>query len=145
MDVDYETFTNSWNLSRKKKLRGLSPRANYTDRKIAACQRSQCQLFADRGCHIVSVTDPYGCNLGFLDRSRYFFFQVAEWTPFQIRYFSEYPVAPGIEPGTSWSVAWNWPLDHRGGRKKKISLFLTSIEMSANCRYCYFWSEFVAE
>jgi hypothetical protein len=33
--------------------------------------------FADRGCHVVSVTDPYGSILGFLDRSRYFFFQVA--------------------------------------------------------------------
>jgi hypothetical protein len=22
--------------------------------------------FADRGCHMVSVTDPYGCILGFL-------------------------------------------------------------------------------
>jgi hypothetical protein len=31
--------------------------------------------FADRGCH-VSVTDPYGRILGYLDRSRYFFFQV---------------------------------------------------------------------
>jgi hypothetical protein len=28
---------------------------------------------ADRGCHVVSVTDPYSCILGFLDRSRYFF------------------------------------------------------------------------
>jgi hypothetical protein len=28
--------------------------------------------FEDRGCHVVSVTDPYGCILGFLDRSRYF-------------------------------------------------------------------------
>jgi hypothetical protein len=28
--------------------------------------------FADRGCHVVSVTDPYGRILGFLDRSRYF-------------------------------------------------------------------------
>jgi hypothetical protein len=27
--------------------------------------------------HVVSVTDPYGRILGFLDRSRYFFFQVA--------------------------------------------------------------------
>jgi hypothetical protein len=27
---------------------------------------------ADRGCHVVSVTDPYGRILGFLDRSRYF-------------------------------------------------------------------------
>jgi hypothetical protein len=26
---------------------------------------------------VTSVTDPYGCILGFLDRSRYFFFQVA--------------------------------------------------------------------
>jgi hypothetical protein len=33
--------------------------------------------FAHRGCHVVSVTDPYGRNLGFLDRSCYFFFQVA--------------------------------------------------------------------
>jgi hypothetical protein len=28
--------------------------------------------FADRGCNVVSVTDPYGRILGFLDRSRYF-------------------------------------------------------------------------
>jgi hypothetical protein len=33
--------------------------------------------FADRECHVVSATDPYGSILGFLDRSRYFFFQVA--------------------------------------------------------------------
>jgi hypothetical protein len=25
--------------------------------------------FADSGCHVVSVTDPYGCILGFLDRT----------------------------------------------------------------------------
>jgi hypothetical protein len=29
--------------------------------------------FADRGCRVVSATDPYGRILGFLDRSRYFF------------------------------------------------------------------------
>jgi hypothetical protein len=33
--------------------------------------------FADRGCCAVSSTDPHGRILGFLDRSRYFFFQVA--------------------------------------------------------------------
>jgi hypothetical protein len=33
--------------------------------------------FADRGCHVVSVTGPYGRILGFLDRSRYFSFQAA--------------------------------------------------------------------
>jgi hypothetical protein len=30
-----------------------------------------------RVCQVVSVTDPYGRVLGFLDRSRYFSFQVA--------------------------------------------------------------------
>jgi hypothetical protein len=29
------------------------------------------------GCRAVSAADPYGRILGFLDRSRYFFFQVA--------------------------------------------------------------------
>jgi hypothetical protein len=33
--------------------------------------------FADRGCCLVNVTIPPVVNLGFLDRSRYFFFQVA--------------------------------------------------------------------
>jgi hypothetical protein len=33
--------------------------------------------FADRGCRVVRATDPYGRILGFLDRNRYFFFQVA--------------------------------------------------------------------
>jgi hypothetical protein len=28
--------------------------------------------FADKGCHVVSVTDPYDRIFGFLDRSRYF-------------------------------------------------------------------------
>jgi hypothetical protein len=54
------------------KLHGLSLRVNYTDRATSACRRSDCQLFADRGCHVVSVTDPYGRILGFLDSSRYF-------------------------------------------------------------------------
>jgi hypothetical protein len=59
------------------KLRGLSPLVNYTDRATAACRRSQCQLLRIEGCHMVSVVDPNGWILGFLYRSRYFFFQVA--------------------------------------------------------------------
>jgi hypothetical protein len=31
--------------------------------------------FVGRGCHVVSVTDPYGSILGFLDRSRYVSFK----------------------------------------------------------------------
>jgi hypothetical protein len=30
-------------------------------------------FFATRGCHVLSATDPYGCILGFLGWSRYFF------------------------------------------------------------------------
>jgi hypothetical protein len=54
---------------------------------------------------VVSTADPYGRNLDFLDRSRYCFSQVAEWTPFQTHYYSENLLVPGIEPGTSESVA----------------------------------------
>jgi hypothetical protein len=32
--------------------------------------------FADRGYHVVSMTDPHGVILAFLDQTRYFFFQV---------------------------------------------------------------------
>jgi hypothetical protein len=54
-----------------KKLHGLSPRANYTDRQLLVGEVTA-NFFADRGCHVASVTDPYGRILGFLDRSRYF-------------------------------------------------------------------------
>jgi hypothetical protein len=40
----------------------------------AAYRRSYCQHFADRGYRVVSVTDADGRNLGFLDRSQYYFF-----------------------------------------------------------------------
>jgi hypothetical protein len=32
------------NDTKKKKLHGLSPQTNYTDRATAACRRSDCQL-----------------------------------------------------------------------------------------------------
>jgi hypothetical protein len=40
-----------------------------SDRRLSA---KLLPTFADRGCHVVSVTDPYGSILGFLDKSRYF-------------------------------------------------------------------------
>jgi hypothetical protein len=58
-------------------LRGLSPQVNYTYRATAACHEVSSNFFADRVCHVVSVTNPYGRILGFLDRSRYYFLQVA--------------------------------------------------------------------
>jgi hypothetical protein len=60
-----------------KELRDFSPRANYIDLATAASRRSQCQLLRKEGCRVVNVTGPYSRILGFLDRSRYFFFQVA--------------------------------------------------------------------
>jgi hypothetical protein len=43
-----------------------------SDRRMSA---KLVRTFVDGG--VVSVTDPHGCILGFLDRSRYFFFQAA--------------------------------------------------------------------
>jgi hypothetical protein len=78
---------------------------------------------ADRRCHVVRVTDPYGRILGFLYRSRYFFFQVAP------QLYSRGWVDPAPDPlllrkfGSAGNRTWDlwassqefWPLDHRGG------------------------------
>jgi hypothetical protein len=59
------------------KLRGLSTKANYTDRANRRLSAKLVPTFVDRGCGVVSATDPPGRNLGFLDRSRYYLFPVA--------------------------------------------------------------------
>jgi hypothetical protein len=71
---------------------------------IMYCQGFKAVFRWAGGCRMVSVTDPHGRILVFLDRSRYFYFQVAprlyyevEWTPFQTHYFSENLAAPEIE------------------------------------------------
>jgi hypothetical protein len=50
----------------------MSPRANYTDRATPLVGEVTANFFADRRCHVVSVTDPYGRIPGFLDRIGYF-------------------------------------------------------------------------
>jgi hypothetical protein len=62
---------------------------------------------------VVSVTDPSGRILGFLDRSRYFSIKQllsctheAEWTPFQNHYFY-FSGSAGNRTRTSGSVAKN--------------------------------------
>jgi hypothetical protein len=61
------------NYLNKQKQTPLSESASElyrpSDRRLLA---KRLPTFADKGCHVVSVTDPYGCNLDFLDRSRYF-------------------------------------------------------------------------
>jgi hypothetical protein len=43
---------------KQTKLRGLGPRANYTDRATAACSAKLVPNFEDSGCHVVSAADP---------------------------------------------------------------------------------------
>jgi hypothetical protein len=42
-----------------KKLCGLSPQANYTDR-VTAAVGEVVPTFAGRGCYVVSATDSHG-------------------------------------------------------------------------------------
>jgi hypothetical protein len=77
--------------------------------------------FADRGCCVVSTTNPYGRIIGFLDRSHYFFFQVAP------QLYSRgwvYPIPDPlflIKSGSTrnqtrdlWICSQElWPLDHK--------------------------------
>jgi hypothetical protein len=51
-------------------LQSASELYRPSDRRLSA---KLVPTFADRGCHVVSATDPYGSILGFLDRSRNFF------------------------------------------------------------------------
>jgi hypothetical protein len=103
----------SWATTTKNsKLRGLSPRANYTDRATAIVGEVSVE-FADRGCRVVSATDPHGRILGFLKRSRYYFFQVAP------QLYSRGWVDPVPDP-----------LDHRGGHESNYDIFNCTHHMS---------------
>jgi hypothetical protein len=73
------TFNCKWDFTRwqcyyNKTLRGPSPPANLRDRRLS---EKLMATFEGRGCRVVSATDSNDRILGFLDRSRYFFFQVA--------------------------------------------------------------------
>jgi hypothetical protein len=66
-----QEFAESGKLSEVKKKTPWSESASElyrpSDRPLSA---KWLPTFADRGCHVVSVTDPYGRILDFLDRSR---------------------------------------------------------------------------
>jgi hypothetical protein len=85
---------------------------------------SDCRLSANlvSTVCVVSATDPFGRNLGFLDWSRYFYFRVvlnctheAEWKPFQTHYFSEKRVALELNLDLWICSQELLPLDYRGG------------------------------
>jgi hypothetical protein len=99
-------------LSRKKKLHGLSPRANYTNRATAACRRSDCQLLRIEGATWSAwrIPKPYS---GFSRQEPLLFYQVAPqlysrgWVdpvPDPLLFFS---VSAGNRTQASGSVAKN--------------------------------------
>jgi hypothetical protein len=65
--IKYEICLSSWPESASELYR---PSGRRLSAKLVP-------TFTDRECHVVSVTDLCGRILDFLDRSRYFFFQVA--------------------------------------------------------------------
>jgi hypothetical protein len=99
-----------------------------SDRRLSAKLVS---IFADRGCCVVSTTDPYSRILGFLDRSRYLFFRVVSqlysrgWVgPVPDPLLLRKSGSAGNRTWTSWVCSQElWPLDHRGGLRTKYSTF----------------------
>jgi hypothetical protein len=115
-----------------QKLRGLSLQANYIPtEQPPLVSKVSANFFADRGCHVVSVTNPYDRILGFLVQSRYFFFQVAPqlysrgWVdpvPDPLLFFL---VVPGNRTRDLRICSQELlPLDHRGGHIQKYILLI---------------------
>jgi hypothetical protein len=84
--------------------------------------------FADRGCRLVSSTDPPGSILGFLDRSRYYFFQVAPqlsprgwFDPVPDQLLLGKSGSAGKQTQDLWICSQKlWPLDHKGDQTDAI-------------------------
>jgi hypothetical protein len=95
-----------------------------SDRRLSA---KLVPTFAVRGCRVVSATDPHGHILGFLDRSRYYFFQVAPqlysrgWVdPLPDPLLLRKSGSAGNRTRDLWICSKKlWPLDYSGGRYKR--------------------------
>jgi hypothetical protein len=83
----------------------FSPQANYTNRATTTRRQILVPNFVDRGVlRGQRGGTPTVVNLSFLDRGRFFFFQVAheaEWTLLQTHCYSENLIVLGIKSGTS--------------------------------------------
>jgi hypothetical protein len=64
-----------------------------------------CQILRIEGGAWSAQRIPTAVNIDVLDPEALLFHSEQEWTPVQSHYFSEILVTPGIEPGTSGSVA----------------------------------------
>jgi hypothetical protein len=65
--ISWSNKQNPWSLSASELYRP-------SDRRMSS---KLVPTSADGGCYVASATDPHGRILGFLERSRYYFFQVA--------------------------------------------------------------------
>jgi hypothetical protein len=74
--VFHESFNKAKKKKKKKKHCDRFSLVSDIDQSTAE-QAKLVPTFTDRACHIVSVTDPYGLILGFLDWSRHSLFQGA--------------------------------------------------------------------
>jgi hypothetical protein len=74
MDVQCPVFQGKKN---KKTVSSVRKRTIPTQRPSFVSEVSANFFFVYRGCHVISMTNPSGRILGFLDRSRYYCFQVA--------------------------------------------------------------------
>jgi hypothetical protein len=96
------------------KLNSVNELYRLNDRRLSA---KLVPNSVDRGCHMVSVTDPYGRNLYFLDWNHYYFLQLAP------QLYTQGWVDPVPEPllrksGSAWKLNLDlWPLAHRGGEQ----------------------------
>jgi hypothetical protein len=68
---------NNNNNNNNNKLHGFSLQPNYTERATAACRQSYCKPLRIEGATWSAQRIPTAVFLVFLDRRRYFFFQVA--------------------------------------------------------------------
>jgi hypothetical protein len=99
--------------------------------------------FADRGWNVFSVTDPYGRIFGFLDRSRYFFLQVAPKS-YSRGWVDPVPDPPLKKSDNTGNLTWIcsqelWLLDHRVNKFKRSTMeqvwFITSGYTESHIRF----------
>jgi hypothetical protein len=115
----------------------LADTTQLTNKKQIASPQSSSELYrpsdrrlstklvpeGDKGCRMVTATNPYSRILGFLERSRYYFFQVDPqsfsrgWVdPVPDPLLLRKSGSAGIEP----RPLELWPLNHRGGPTQRI-------------------------
>jgi hypothetical protein len=127
------------------KLCGLSPQANYAN-WVTALLAKLVPTSVDRGCCVVSATDPHSRILRFLDWRHYFSIQAA------LQLSSRGWVDPVPDPLLLWKSGstgnrtrdfWIcsqelWPLDHRGGH-----LFVHTVLKFLMCnKYSRYWQKY---